>query len=177
MNCFNCKKDIGNTRASKWPVCTDQICTRLRDKLKAKNTKRSYRDKSNDPIMQKKLAVMKREMPDKQSFAKKLAIIKKTRLLARKYRVSDVDVLNYRRELFGEMDIEEVRKLGRDLLNPVKPFERKEIKVQVYKILDMVKFERGGTGTYEGLEFDRTEIAQNLYMPFNTYMAGVEAER
>ena len=176
MNCFNCKKDIGETRARKWPVCTDRKCTTLRDRLKSANAKKNYRNRPADnPAMKKKLAVMKREMPDKQSFAKKLATLKKTRLLARKYKVNDVDVLNYRRELFGEMDIEEVRKLGRDLLNPTKPFERKEIKVQVYKISDMAKFERGGAGTYEGLEFDRVEIAQSLYMPFNTFR-GEEVE-
>lgn len=54
--------------------------------------------------------------------------------------------------------------------------ERKPVEVKVFKITDLAKFEAGGSGTYEGLEFERIEYAKEFIMPFNAGLGEIERD-
>ena len=176
MYCIICGQPI-NKKPSKYQNCGSEKCRKELEKQRQRRAFHKYKKSLENPTpeRQKRIDEMKKELPDKESFAKKIVQLKNTKDMAKLYKITQGEVTKYRIELFGNMNPKEVHKLGRDLISPPKPIkalERKSILVQVYKIVDMAKFEESRKAFYEGreqpeengLKFARVETANEILL-------------
>ena len=167
MYCSICGIEIKKKRSSKWQNCGSAECRREAIKRISQKSKQDYYKRLDNPTPDrlKKINAMKRDMPDKESFAKALAK-SNNRELARKYKLAEKEVTIYRKKLFGDIAPKEIHIIGKDLLRPLsKPLERIPIEVQVYKITEPDKIKPhvfGEKPRYDGLLFDRIEYANEI---------------
>ena len=161
MKCVACGKEV-KSKARKWPVCMNVECSRIRDRMKMK---KSYYGKRPNV---KNIEKMKKLLNTQELFATALVTIGSHKKMATHFKVSPKDITNLREELFGDYNPKKIHVMGRELIKPEQtPFVRNPIEVKVYKITDLAKFEQGGLETYEGLEFDRIEYANEIDLQTN----------
>lgn len=163
-------------RRSVWKTCDNADCRREASRRKAKAYDESIRRSVDNPPPERqiKIDIMREEIGTREEFAKAFVKIGNTNIISKHYGVIIQDVAKLRNELFTENPIF-IKRLGEDLLDkPKAEIVRKPIEVKVYKITDMAAIEReiaehkfGEPVSYEGLEFDRIEYANEFVMPFN----------
>ncbi len=170
MICCICGKEIGESLARKWPVCKDPKCGREIDKLKSAKSQADYKKRIRADTQERraKIAKLKKELPDKDTFAIKYATLKTNQAMAKEYKLLGADITQYRIELFGELPPKEVQKLGRELANPRKEIELKRVPiiVKVYNVKNLEAYREGLKQNKHiedsNLEFERTELANEI---------------
>jgi len=176
--CCVCGKRLmnmkGRPKNTKYPCCGDPYC-----KKEVNRRRTSDSQKAKRLIVSKErlagIEKMKADLDTKEKFLKASQGRNGLADIARKYGIAVSDLSEYREELLADMTPSEIRALRKKVTNAFpSEFVRKKPEVKVYKITDMKAFESGGEGTYNGLEFDRIEYANEVAMPFNGALVEVE---
>lgn len=181
-----CELPPAPVRRGKYSTCRSRECIREANRRRterhrqalARGTAKIRADRVE------KLNEMRRAMPDKEAFAKNLAVQNSMEKLARMFHIHEADIRNYKNELFGkDFRAEEVKKMGiRFLKEELERETRKKetgrniIPTRVYKITDMEAFEAGGPGTYQGLEYVRTDYIDEMDRVYDFIQKNIKKE-
>ena len=175
--CCACGTQIMNMKGKgknpEYPTCGNSECKKEANRRRAKD---KYKMKQVTVTEDRLTGIdqMKKDLDTKEKFLKATCGRNGLAKVVRKYGVVGKDLSEYREELFAGMKPSEIRELRKKVNVLPTEFIRKKPEVKVYKITDMKAFESGGEGTYEGLEFDRIEYANEVALPFNGALVEVE---
>jgi hypothetical protein len=177
--CCVCNEQTTVRRKGQFPSCNKLECrieARKRQQ-KAYIQKKKQQDRYPSESRLKRIAAFKANIGTKEKFAEALASYGSQKNLCNRYKLSMEDIIEIRKELCGDMSLNDIRELGQSILEAKaekvtkKVFERKSIPVKVYFIKDLEAYREGlKQGKHvddDNLRFDHVEYASEIKIPFN----------
>jgi hypothetical protein len=166
-------------------TCLSEKCREEAKRRKLADYHKKIKSGRINPIRRAGIEQMRKELDTREKFVIATYGHGGKKRVARQYGILDWDVTNYSKDLFAGMSKGEITRCRREICKQMEvekgqdkqtePLERKPVAVKVFKITDPEAFEKGGPGTYDGLEFDRIQYVSEVTLPFNFPVGGEES--